>query len=213
MLAKVKRVINKVFRSRINKALQRKLVKKDITLIASNCNGAFILHDLELRFNSPYVNLYVLPGDFVKLLSNLEYYYQQELEFLPESSNTLGNYPIGRLADVEIHFMHYENEAEARQKWYQRLERQDLSNLFIMMTERDGCTYQDLVNFDNLPFANKVVFTHKPYPELSSAYYIKGFENAGEVGNLFDYCGFLGKKYYDQFDYVTWFNQGINGQQ
>ena len=53
----------------------------------------------------------------------------------------------------------------------------------------------------------KVVFTHKPYPELKSAFYIKGFENEGEVGDLFTFSGWNGEKYYDQFDYVSWFNQ------
>ena len=54
---------------------------------------------------------------------------------------------------------------------------------------------------------NKVVFTHKPYPELKSAFYIKGFENEGEVGDLFTFSGWNGEKYYDQFDYVSWFNK------
>ncbi len=56
-------------------------------------------------------------------------------------------------------------------------------------------------------YPNKVVFTHKPYPELKSAFYIKGFENENEVGDLFTFSGWNGEKYYDQFDYVSWFNQ------
>ena len=47
----------------------------------------------------------------------------------------------------------------------------------------------------------------KTYPELKSAFYIKGFENEGEVGDLFTFSGWNGEKYYDQFDYVSWFNQ------
>ena len=70
-----------------------------------------------------------------------------------------------------------------------------------------GAKYEDLQAFDNLPYPNKVVFTHKPYPELKSAFYIKGFENEGEVGDLFTFSGWNGEKYYDQFDYVSWFNQ------
>ena len=59
-----------------------------------------------------------------------------------------------------------------------------------MMTDKDGgkgAKYEDLQAFDNLPYPNKVVFTHKPYPELKSAFYIKGFENEGEVGDLFTF--------------------------
>ena len=61
--------------------------------------------------------------------------------------------------------------------------------------------------FDSLPYPNKVVFTHKPYPELKSAFYIKGFENEGRSGRFIYFSGWNGEKYYDQFDYVSWFNQ------
>ena len=109
-----------------------------------------------------------------------------------------------------MHFMHYHSEQEAREKWEARSQRLDLDNLFIMMTDKDGgkgAKYEDLQAFDSLPYPNKVVFTHKPYPELKSAFYIKGFENEGEVGDLFTFSGWNGEKYYDQFDYVSWFNQ------
>ena len=106
--------------------------------------------------------------------------------------------------------MHYHSEQEAKEKWEARSQRLDFDNLFIMMTDKDsgkGAKYEDLKAFDNLPYQNKVVFTHKPYPEFKSAFYIKGFENKNEVGDLFTFSGWNGEKYYDQFDYVSWFNQ------
>ncbi|PRI53509.1 hypothetical protein BVZ80_01249B, partial [Haemophilus influenzae] len=42
---------------------------------------------------------------------------------------------------------------------------------------------------------------------FKSAYYIKGFEKQNQVGDIFEFSGWNGKKYYDQFDYVKWFNQ------
>lgn len=127
---------------------------------------------------------------------------QAELTFIASEKN----YPVGKLDDLTIHFMHYHSEQEAANKWVERTKRINLDNLFVMMTDRDGCTYQDLQEFDRLPFANKVVFTHKPYPELKSAFYIEGFENQTQVGDLFEFSGWDGKKYYDQLDYVNWFN-------
>lgn len=53
---------------------RKRLVNKDICLIASNCNGAMILHDLGLQFKSPFVNLWLRPKDFIKLLSSLREY-------------------------------------------------------------------------------------------------------------------------------------------
>ncbi|AKD38404.1 hypothetical protein I926_05400 [Pasteurella multocida subsp. multocida OH4807] len=201
-----KRICNKLnayIRYFLNQEKRKRLIKRDITVISSNCLGGFMLHDLNLRFNSPFINLYLTAKDFLRYLQNIEFYQSQPLEFI----QTEKTYPVGKLADLHIHFMHYHNEQEAREKWQQRSQRMNLENLFIIMTDRDGCTYQDLVEFDALPFKNKVVFTNKDYPELKSAVKISGFEQEEMVGDLSEYTGFNGKRYYDQFDYVAWFNK------
>lgn len=48
-----------------------RLKNKDFSLIANNCNGGFILHDLGLKFRSPFVNLYINPDDYIYILQNL----------------------------------------------------------------------------------------------------------------------------------------------
>ncbi|HBO37216.1 MAG TPA: exopolysaccharide biosynthesis protein [Pasteurellaceae bacterium] len=198
-----KTLINHLFRISINARHRKCLRNHNPSVIASNCNGAFILHDLGARFNSPFVNLYVEPSDFIKYLQHIEHYSKAELTFAPSDKH----YPVGKLEDLIIHFMHYHSEQEAREKWTARTARINFDNIFIMMTDRDGCTYQDLQNFDDLAFKNKVIFTYKPYPEFKSAFYIKGFENQSQVGDLFEYSGWSGEKYYDQFDYISWFNR------
>ncbi len=207
MMSFIKRVrdkLNSYLRRLINRANRKKLTNTQPCVISSNCTGAFILHDLGCRFRSPFVNLYLKPKDFIKYLNNIPYYQNQPLRFLTQSGK---RYPVGQLGDLTIHFMHYHSEEEARQKWQERTQRMDLEQPFIIMSERDGCSYQDLLEFEQLPFKHKVVFTHKAYPELASAYHIKGFEDQGMIGDLFEYTGLTGKRYYDQFDYVAWFNQ------
>ena len=77
-----------------------------------------------------------------------------------------------------------------------------------MFTDRDGCDISNLVEFDQLPYANKVVFVHKNYPDIQSAAYIPGFEKDDSVGFCMDYPNFFtDKKYYDAFDFVNWINQ------
>lgn len=187
----------------VNRLHRKRLTNLHPTIIASNCIGGFIAHDLKLRFNSPFVNLYLMPQDFINYLGNIDFYQHQELVFI----QTEKKYPVGKLADIEIHFMHYHSEQEAREKWQQRTARMDLNNLFIIMTDRDGCSYDNLREFDRLPFENKVVFTHKDYPDIQSAFKISGFEQQQMVGDLFEYEAFGGKRYYDQFDYVSWLNK------
>ena len=206
LFSKFRSAINKLQRKAINQTYQKRLTNQGMSVISANCVGAFILHDLNQPFNSPFVNLYLDPSDFVRYLQNIEFYQAQPLQFI----QTEKSYPVGLLDDLKVHFMHYHSEQEAKEKWEARSQRLDFDNLFIMMTDKDGgkgAKYEALQAFDNLPYPNKVVFTHKPYPELKSAFYIKGFENENEVGDLFTFSGWNGEKYYDQFDYVSWFNQ------
>lgn len=197
-------VLNKLLRIRINRKRQLQLQKREITLISSNCNGACILHDLGLKFHSPFVNLWIKPKDFLKLLGNLKHYMNAELVFIDEPGVS---YPVGILDDVKIYFEHYKSREMAKQKWEIRAKRMDMDNIYVLFSDRDGCTYQDLCDFEALPFKNKAVFTHIPYPELTSAVYIPGWENEESVGLCSEYVShFSGKKHYDAFDYVTWFN-------
>lgn len=196
--------LNVILRNITKKKDRERLRNTTPSLISSNCNGAFILHDLGLQFRSPFVNLWMKPHDYIKLLRDLEYYLSCELVFTTENNIS---YPIGCLDDVKIYFEHYKSEVEAKEKWDERKQRIDLENLFILFSDRDGCTYEDLKEFDSLPYKNKIVFTNKPYSDIVSSFYIKGFENEPCVGACYDWVnGFSGKKIYDQFDYVAWFN-------
>ena len=206
LFSKIRSAINKYHRRAINRELRARLQNHGMSVLSSNCVGAFILHDLNEPFNSPFVNLFIKPRDFIRYLQNMSHYHQQTLVFKPSDKA----YTIGWLDDIPIHFMHYHSEQEAQEKWENRLKRVNLDNLFIMMTDKDspqGMIEEELEAFDRLPFKNKVVFTHKPYPHLKSAFYIRGFEQDDQVGDLFAFSGWNGKKYYDQFDYVAWFNQ------
>ncbi|MDD0824950.1 DUF1919 domain-containing protein [Mannheimia sp. AT1] len=200
-----KRIYNKfnqIVRNIMNRARRKKLQNTHFSVLSHNCTGGFMLHDLGLQFRSPFVNLYLSPEDFIRYLKNIEHYRQQSLEFINEK-----DYPVAKLDDLTLYFMHYHSEQEAEQKWHERTARIDMNNLFVIMTERDGCTYQDMQEFDALPFPNKVLFTHRTYPDIKSSFMIKGFENQTDVGDLYEYTGFNGERYYDQFDFVSWFNQ------
>lgn len=193
--------LNSNLRSKINEKNRARLKNKDFSILSSNCNGGVMLHDLGLRFNSPFINLYLKPKDFIKYCSNISHYISCDLKFIDNDK-----YPIAYLDDVEIRFLHYTSNKEAEEKWISRTKRINLDNLFIVMTERDGCTYDDLLSFDALPIENKVVFTHKYYPDIKSSIYIPGFEDNEHVGVLLDFIGESGERYYDYFNYVDWFN-------
>lgn len=199
------RRLRRAQREVINQINRMRLKNRDFSLISSNCNGCLILHDLNLRYNSPFVNTGVFADDFIKMLGNLRHYLESPLQL----ERIEGNLAYCALDDITVILAHFKDVEEELEKWNQRVKRVDYDNLFIMFTDRDGCTEEHLKAFDALPYKNKVVFTHRPYPELKSAVYIKGFEQEEYVGELYKYrCRWLGWKYYDAFDYVSWFNGG-----
>ena len=104
--------------------------------------------------------------------------------------------------------MHYNSFNEAKEAWERRAKRVDMSNVYIVMTDKNGCTYEHIKQFEELPYKNKVIFTHKSYKEFSSAYYIPGFETENEVGILSEWKPqLLKRRWLDDFDYVRFFNE------
>jgi uncharacterized protein (DUF1919 family) len=52
------------------------------------------------------------------------------------------------------------------------------------MTDKDGATEEHLRSFDALPYP-KIVFTHRRFDHIASACYVPGYEDQGEVGDMF----------------------------
>ena len=200
-----KQKINRFLRYFYNIKLRKRLINKDITLISSNCNGAVMLHDLNLQYNSPFVNLWVKPKDFIKLCEDLEHYMGIEKFVFVEEEGI--DYPIGLLDDIYIYFLHYSSKEEAENAWNRRKNRIKYDNIFILFSDRDGCDIEDLKRFDELKYERKKVFVNRRYPEIKSAVYISGFENSENVGILTEFKSkYTFRRYLDTFDFVGWFN-------
>lgn len=192
---------------------RRRLKNSDVTIISSNCNGGVISSDLGMQFRSPFINLFIKASDYVKILSDLKGYLDEELRFVKELDPIYGDvpYPTAYLRDAKIYFMHYASEDEARNAWNRRKKRINWDNLYVIFTDRSGCTMQDLKDFDALPYEHKIVFTHVPHPEIKCSYYIKGYENEEKVGIMSEWQDTRKpiKKVYNQFDFVGWFNGDV----
>lgn len=182
----------------------KRLKNKNFSIISSNCCGMFMYYDMGLPYLSPTINLSIEMNDFVKMVENLRWYMEQELIELKDETS---EYPVGMLGDITIYFVHYQTFAEGAEKWEERKKRINWNNLFVVGSERDGCTYETIKHFDKLPYKNKVIFTHINYPEFKSAYYIKGFEEKSELGFITFYKKqTLKRRYLDDFNYVGFLN-------
>lgn len=137
-----------------------KLLESRVSIIANNCWGGFMYHALGMKYYSPFINMFEGDESYIKLLNNLQYYLRLELKFTKYGYNPLlkREYPICRLEDVELHFNHAVSMSEIETKWYERVERINWDNLFIMMmmrTENDKLLEQ----FEQLEYKKKLCFT------------------------------------------------------
>lgn len=92
------------------------LKNTNFSLLSSNCMGGFIMHLLGLRFLSPFVNIRVDSNEFVRFVLDYKYYLSRELNFITSSEP----YPVAKLDDITLYFVHYSSKEEAEIKWNER---------------------------------------------------------------------------------------------
>lgn len=132
------------------------LKESNISIVSNHCWGGFVSHTLGLRFNSPFVNLYMNEKEYVKLLMNFEHYMNQPLKMYKDG-DSYGE-PVGILSDIKIYFLHYDSYKIAEEAWNRRKSRINYNNLFIEMTIRECPDLAEL--FIRLPFDKKKCFVH-----------------------------------------------------
>ena len=125
--------------------------------------------------------------DYIEFLSDLKGYINGKLIFInPEESRwkdapqvsgdkRFGTYPVGVLSNgkntIEIFFLHYHSEQEAREKWERRIKRINWDKLLVKFNDQNGCTETEVNRFIGLPYKNKLFFTCKEWPNLNGEGY------------------------------------------
>lgn len=176
--------------------VKKKLDISDVSVISMNCIGGVLYHDCNQRFLSPTVNLYFLPSDFIKFVNNLEHY----LSLTPEIG--MGDsYPVGKLDDIKVFFMHYTSCEEALDKWEKRKIRIDFDKIFVIMVERDGFSEQDFENFKRIKYP-KLLFTKTKEYECDSSFYMSRYSKLAQLPDIIP-----GRHMYDKMRLVNEINK------
>ena len=181
------------------------------SIISNNCWGGGIYQDLKIKYYSPTVGLFFYPDDYIMFLKDLKHNMEAPVEFVEKSKYGQANrfrenehyYPIGVIdGKIEIHFLHYKTQEEALEKWIKRASRVNFDNLYIKMDDRDGCTLENIIEFDSLPYKNKIIFTSKEYAGIASQIVLPKCKGQKCVGELY------GHKYLwrNTFNVVQWLN-------
>ena len=149
----------------------------EFTIISNNCWGGTIYESYGMRKSTPTVGMFIMPADFVRFSADLTHYLDEPLEFIsPDESKwkgllkgkaNWGSYLIGCVGDVELHMLHYHDEAIARRKWESRLRRVNRDRLIFKLNDQNGATEEDLLAFDALPLEHKIVFAAREHPNVS----------------------------------------------
>lgn len=143
-------------------------------------------------------------ADFVTALEHWDEFLEAEII---EYKNGSYAYPVGvGWGGLLIHFMHYDTFENAKSIWNKRKSRMDCRNIGFMLTNWGGES-EVLERFEHLRHKYKVAFTDRPFPQLKSVFYLKGYSVASGR-NIYATQNYLtGKRYIDQFDYVSFINE------
>jgi len=104
----------------------RKLRNEGISILSSNCWGGLLYNYLDLPIQSPLINMWSNPHDFLKICERPEYYFSLPLTIEQWRSMDEVKYPVILLDDVRLHFNHAHNEDQFREQeeqWYRRVKR------------------------------------------------------------------------------------------
>ena len=143
------------------------LTNTDFSIICNNCWAGYVYRRYKLPYATPFIGLYLFAEDYVKLCENFKFYTKQPIEFIDckdskycdiIAERNQQNVPIGKLHDVEIIFLHYKTQEEAKEKWERRIKRINYDNLIFKFSKMNYCTDEHLKRFDSLKAKKKFCF-------------------------------------------------------
>lgn len=169
LIEKIKLKINKFIRTKYSNLRRKKLKNEDFTIISNNCWSGTIYESYNLKKLSPTIGLFFMSNDYIKFISNIKYYLSLDIEFIdPNNSNyydyickekNFGKFPIGKLGDIEIFFLHYKNRKEVLSKWNRRKKRINWNKIIFKFNDQNLCDAKNVEDFVKLPYKNKLFFT------------------------------------------------------
>ena len=188
--------------------LKSRIRNKDFTLLSNDCYGAEIYKWLQIEYKTPFVGLMLMAPCYIKFLSRPEYYWSLPVTFIDKSMYEKMDaararnrrYPLARLDDIEIHFLHYTSEQEAIAKWQRRIDRINWKCLYVkFVMDKDYADASHLQQFGQLPYKNKVCFSKEKYDWAADNVYLPNYaENA--------VLAFRNSLLY--FNIIGWLNEG-----
>jgi uncharacterized protein (DUF1919 family) len=164
---KFKSTFWKVISTSLQKYERNQLNRQKFAIISNNCWGYQLYNNLNRPYNTLFVGLFLHSQCYLNFLDDFHDNLSADITFITQSRYIKGAvaYPIGLVNNlVEIHFLHYQSEKEAKEKWQRRCKRlqQDMLNntpLYVKFCESENSHEENILRFHQLPFEDKISFS------------------------------------------------------
>ena len=180
---------------------------KDIepfTIMASNCIGGLLYHTYRLQFTSPLINTRIDSDEFIRFILNYKEYLREKLHFIDSKQP----FPVAKLGDITVNFVHYRTAEDAELKWDERKKRIIDNRLFVILNDCDGVTENEIRLLDDSSLRNIIVLSSKKLLDSRSNFFLPPFEGQPCVGNSIIKNILTGEMMVEKyFDFAAWFRQ------
>ena len=212
-LAKIKQIILDYRIKQNKKRAQKRYHNGDVTVFSNNCLAGVIYNILGIQFCSPTINQWMKMAEYLEFVKDLEYWMKCELiEDMQESEKW--KFPVGYLLSnneekrIYLYMNHYHSFEEGKAKWEERKARIIWDKVFVIYDFNDkDCDINMLYEFDKLPVKNKIALVHSEIAGLNNSYRMKCIGENDSITKEFEYNGLSGKRYFEEWDYVSFLNR------
>ncbi len=185
------------------------LESADFTVISNDCWGQALYEEWGLPVKTPLAGSGMHAECFLRFLGDLPGYLSAPLHFIQSSRhpsvNRLRNrrqkWPMAVLRDdVEVHFLHYDNEEDSRASWERGCLNMNLDRLVVKFTiDKDGALPEHIAQFARLPFARKLLISERAHPGIDCAIQVPNYVINGAM---------MFRRSLRHFDCAHWLNTG-----
>lgn len=131
-----------------------------------------------LEYKTPTIGLYFYESDYVKFVSDIRKYLSEDLVFIKPSESRFYRklveefgeeklvFPIAKILDIEVMFLHYKDKIEALEKWNRRKERINYEKILYKFSDRTDSSEEIVRKFSQLDLPNKICFIKEKYENV-----------------------------------------------
>lgn len=165
----LERIINKaewhIVFPLLSKMRRKRLKTTKFTIISNNCWGGRVYEYFNLKKQTPTVGSYLFADDYVKLCKNLKTYLSKKMVLITFEESKHKNDLIekgeqsaivGKLDDIEIIFLHYNNPSVVLEKWERRIKRICWENIILKFSYQNNCSDELVKEFLNIKEYKKI---------------------------------------------------------